>query len=90
MVNVCKFNDVTDYDITVVPGVIWDDINTFNAEHQDGQMKIKYVEHKYIQITLPSSSNFEDLIIRVKFFKNSVEDDQKIRVRFSRKQGDVQ
>lgn len=28
-----KFNDLTDFDIMVDPGVIWDDLNTFNEDY---------------------------------------------------------
>jgi hypothetical protein len=31
-----KFNDMTDHDIDVVPGTIWDDLNEFNSEYFDG------------------------------------------------------
>jgi len=31
-----KFNDMTDHDIDVAPGTIWDDLNEFNSEYFDG------------------------------------------------------
>ena len=34
-----KFNDMGDFDIEVDPGVVWDDINNFNAEQKDGKIK---------------------------------------------------
>lgn len=33
-----KFNDMTDHDIDVSPGTIWDDLNEFNSEYFDGKM----------------------------------------------------
>jgi len=31
-----KFNDMTDHDIDVAPGTIWEDLNEFNTEYFDG------------------------------------------------------
>jgi len=33
-----KFNDLTDYDIDVDPGVVWDDIQRFNTEFKDSKL----------------------------------------------------
>mgnify|MGYP006891227734 CR=1 FL=1 len=49
----CRFNDMTDFDVDVVPGVLWDDLNTFNEEHLEGKMKIEKVDGKHILMTLP-------------------------------------
>jgi serine/threonine protein kinase len=66
---ICKFNDMTDHDIDVAPGVVWDDLNNFNAEHLDGKMKIEHVENKCIKMTLPGNDETaQDLIVKVKFF----------------------
>jgi len=43
-----KFNDMTDFDIDVAPGVIWDDINTFNADHMEGKMLVEKTDNKRI------------------------------------------
>ena len=32
-----RFNDMTDFDISVEPGVIWDDLNNFNTDYFDDQ-----------------------------------------------------
>ena len=82
-VEVSRFNDVTDYDVDVVPGVIWDDLNSFNSDHYAGKMKIQYKEHKYIKM------NMDEIEVKVKFFKHE-EDSSRIRVRFLRKKGDIQ
>lgn len=55
VLDVCRFNFITDYDITVAPGVIWDDLNTFNAEFFEGKMKIEQCEGKHILLTVPES-----------------------------------
>ena len=60
---------MTDFDIDVAPGVVWDDLNTFNAEHLDSKMKIEHVENKCIKMTLPAADETaQDLIVKVKFF----------------------
>jgi serine/threonine protein kinase len=33
-----KFNDMTDHDIDVAPGTIWEDLNEFNSEYFDGKL----------------------------------------------------
>jgi hypothetical protein len=45
---------MTDHDIDVAPGVIWDDLNNFNLEHMEGKMVIEKVEGKCIKMTLPA------------------------------------
>jgi|DEB0MinimDraft_12_1074336.scaffolds.fasta_scaffold35957_3 hypothetical protein len=93
VLDICKFNDMTDYDMDVVPGVIWDDLNTFNSEHQDGALQIEKIENKCIKLTLPSSTEEgnSDLVVKVKFFKVNTEEGQapRTRVRFVRKRGDL-
>jgi len=85
----CKFNDMTDHDIDVAPGVVWDDLNNFNAEHLDGKMKIEHVENKCIKMTLPGADETAlDLVIKVKFFQTEGEN-TRTRVRFVRKRGDI-
>jgi hypothetical protein len=42
-----------DFDIEVDPGVVWDDINNFNAEQKDGKMTIDKVEGKCLKMTMP-------------------------------------
>ena len=91
VLDICKFNDMTDHDIDVVPGVIWDDLNTFNAEHQEGKMSIEKIENKCIKMTLPGEEG-NDLVVKVKFFQtgeNDPEQPSRTRVRFMRKRGDL-
>lgn len=61
---------MTDFDIDVVPGVIWDDIQSYNTEFYDNKMVIEKVENKHIKITIPdeeSEENKNDIIVKVKF-----------------------
>ena len=61
---------MTDFDIDVVPGVIWDDIQSYNTEFYDNKMVIEKVENKHIKITIPdeeSEVNKNDIIVKVKF-----------------------
>lgn len=41
-----RFNDQTDFDIDVAPGVVWDELNTFNDDCYEGKLKIDAVEEK--------------------------------------------
>lgn len=88
-----RFNDMTDHDIEVEPGVIWEDLNTFNQEHCDGSLQIEKVENKCIKVTLPASDEgSSEMQVKVKFFKLPASDNevQRTRVRFIRKRGDLQ
>jgi len=49
-----RFNFMTDFDIEVEPGVIWDDLNTFNCDHYDERLNIEKVDGKHIVISLKS------------------------------------
>jgi hypothetical protein len=42
---------MTDFDVDVVPGVIFDDLNSFNEEYRDGKLTIEKVDNKHILIT---------------------------------------
>jgi len=35
VIDYLRFNDLTDFDIDVVPGVLWDDLNTYKQEHNN-------------------------------------------------------
>lgn len=50
---------MTDFDIDVVPGVIWDDLQSFNTEIFENKMVVERIENKYIKITIPDSENSE-------------------------------
>jgi len=84
-----RFNDMTDFDIEVAPGLIFDDLNQANEEMFEGKWKIEHIENKHILMTLemPEGSEAQNMVIKVKFFKI---DDTKTRARFVRKSGDIQ
>lgn len=50
VVDLAKFNDQTDFDIDVAPGIIWDDLNTFKAE-QMPELEIEHIDNKCIKLT---------------------------------------
>lgn len=35
VIDYSRFNDLTDFDTNVVPGVFWDDLNTYKSEHNN-------------------------------------------------------
>ena len=35
VIDFARFNDLTDFDTNVVPGVFWDDLNAYKAEHNN-------------------------------------------------------
>ena len=89
---ISKFNDANEFDVTVVPGVLWDDLNSFNEEMMDGALKLEKVENKHIKIVQPASEDAEELVVKVKFFKLQEDDSgnpTRMRVRFVRKRGDI-
>ena len=60
---VYKFNDMTDHDIDVSPGHIFEELNNFNSDYFDSKLKIEAnMDKKYIRMTM------EDLDVKVKFF----------------------
>ena len=84
-----RFNDMTDFDITVDPGVIWDDLNTFNEESYDGKFEITHVENKHILLLLKAEEQGQqDLKIKVKFFQIPNEHGR-YRIKFVRKSGEL-
>ena len=79
---------MTDHDIDVTPGVIWDDLNTFNEEHFEGGLKIEKVDGKHILMTLQGEEGVsQDLVVKVKFL--AIPDSERTRVRFIRKRGEI-
>lgn len=84
-----RFNDMTDFDIEVAPGLIFDDLMQCNEEMFEGKWTVEHIENKCIKLTMPKAEgddNGVDTIIKVKFYKIN---DQKTRARFIRKQGDI-
>jgi len=92
VIDFARFNDLTDFDIDVVPGVLWDDLNTYKAE-QKNDLQVEKVEGKqYFKLTLNGNpeENTTDLVVKVKFFKQSGADEEaRTRVKFIRKRGDM-
>jgi len=95
-----QFNDMTDYHIDVVPGVIFDDLNTYNAEYKDGKLVIEKLDNKHIIITQKDENSeaegnaANDLVVKVKFFCPESEANEegapsRTRVRFTKKRGDI-
>ena len=41
-----RFNDQTDFDIDVAPGVVWDELNTFNEDCYEGKLTIEENQEK--------------------------------------------
>lgn len=55
VINIKRFNDMNDFDITVEPGVIWDDLNKFNTDYFDEQFTIDKKEGKHIMLTMKAT-----------------------------------
>jgi hypothetical protein len=84
-----RFNDMTDFDIEVAPGLIFDDLMQCNEEMFEGKWTVEHKENKCIKLTNKADAEDEsgvDTIVKVKFYKITGE---KTRVRFVRKQGDI-
>lgn len=77
-----KFNDMTDFDIEVAPGVIFDDLQMANEEQFEGKWTVEKVEGKHLKITIPGDEEGLQTVVKVKFFKIG---DDKTRVRFIKK-----
>ena len=93
VLNIKRFNDLNDFDITVDPGVIWDDLNTFNSDFFEDQFVIEKKEGKHILMTLKGNEeDTQELKVKVKFFRVPSEDEEdssRIRLRFVRKTGEI-
>lgn len=48
VIGVRRFNDMTDFDIQVQPGVIWDELNNFNEDLFEQKFEIEKKEGKHI------------------------------------------
>jgi len=59
---------MTDYDITVDPGVIWDDLRQWNTENYENKFEIEHVENKHILMKLSGDADSSDIVVKVKFF----------------------
>ena len=98
--NLYKFNDMTDHDIDVAPGVLWEDLQVFNTDFFDGKMKLEQnAEKKYFKIAVKNEDGGHDLEVKIKFLDlNSAETNEecdedepsnRLRVRFTKKRGDL-
>jgi serine/threonine protein kinase len=88
-----RFNDLTDHDIDVVPGVFWDELNTFNADCFESKFKIENnLEKKWMKMSMDDKESGAPLVVKVKFFaldQPADGDKQRFRVRFTKKRGDL-
>ena len=51
---------MTDFDIDVEPGDVWEELNSFNCDFFDEQLKLELnLDKKYIKISLEEPSSFE-------------------------------
>ena len=58
-----KFNDMTDHDIDVSPGLIFEELNNFNSDYFDSKLQIESnMAKKHIRMSM------EGLDVKVKFF----------------------
>jgi len=65
-----KFNDLVDYDIEVMPGTIWEELNMFNEDLFEGKLDLDYnSEKQYMTIEMkdPESGKL-DFKVKAKFF----------------------
>lgn len=88
--NVYKFNDMTDHDISVTPAQFWEDLRQFNDDCFDSRLVLeKNLEKRCLMISLPD----EDLKVKVKFMdlqeEHSQDEPARLRVRFVKKQGSL-
>lgn len=45
-IDIFRFNDLTDHDIDVEPGVVWEELNQFNVEAYDEKLQISALPEK--------------------------------------------
>lgn len=90
VIDIKRFNDMNDFDISVGPESVWDELNNFNTDGFDEQFNIEKKDGKHILMTLKGDDGSQDLKVKVKFFQvPDAEEDSKIRVRFVRKTGEI-
>lgn len=84
---------MTDFDIDIQPGVVWDEINSFNEDVFESKLKLETnIDKKWMKMTLNDDEEYGNLVVKMKFFelKNENEiNDSKIRyrLRFIKKRG---
>jgi len=93
-----KFNDMTDHDIEVTPGTIWEDLNEFNCEYFDNKLQLEQnFEKQYFKLRYedPESSKLEVKItfLDLKETEEEGESDEdapkRLRMRLVKKRGDL-
>jgi len=63
------FNDQSDFDVTIVPGVFWDNLNTWNEDANEGRAKFeKNHEKKYILMTQADEEAQNNLVVKIRFY----------------------
>ena len=75
-----------EYDIEVAPGVIYDDLISFNTEKFLNKLQIIKFDNKHILLKK------EDIEVKIKFYEILKRDQDypgRTRIRFERKQGDL-
>ena len=65
-----KFNDMSDFDVDIVPGAVWEELNNFNEEAYEGKLKIENnLEKKWIKILKEGQEDGSaPLTVKMKFF----------------------
>lgn len=90
-----KFNDMTDHDIDVSPGTIWEDIKEFNAEYFEGRMQlVQNLDKKYFKLIF-EDEEIQKLEVKVTFLDLNEEDEdedvpKRLRMRLVKKKGSLQ
>lgn len=86
-----KFNDMTDHDIDVTPGDLWEELQVFNTEYFDDRMVLtQNAEKKFFKLSC--DDEMSPLEVKIKFFALKEEDScaaPRYRVRFTKKRGDL-
>jgi hypothetical protein len=68
-----KFNDMTDHDINVSPGDIWDQLQEFNCEYFDNKMQLEQnLDKKFFTLTCDEGK----LSVKIKFMDLNNEEDE--------------
>ncbi len=87
---------MTDHDIDVSPGTIWEDLNEFNVEYFDNRMKLEQnFEKKYFKISFddPESQKIEVKITFLNLMGSEEDEDEdaprRLRMRLVKKRGDL-
>ena len=86
-----RFNDQTDFDVDCEPGVVWDELNSFNEDLFEGRLKIEaHPEKQHLTLALEDKAS-APLLVKVKFYglEAGEEESRRLRIRFTKKRGDL-